>query len=126
MERTAIVPPDGAKPGGPYSPGIKHGNLLYISGQLGIDPATGEKAPGGFEAEVHQVLSNLRTVAEAADGSMASVLKVTVYLVDAGDFAAMNEVYLTHFPEPRPARSTVEAGLMRDFRVEIDAIVALD
>lgn len=125
MERTAVIPANGAKPGGPYSPGIKHGNLLYISGQLGIDPATGEKVAGGFEEEVHQVLSNLRTVAEAAGSSMASVLKVTVYLIDAADFATMNQIYMTHFPEPRPARSTVAAGLMRDFRVEIDAIVAL-
>ena len=125
MERTAVIPADGAKSGGPYSPGIRHGDLLYISGQLGIDPATGDKVSGGFEAEVHQALRNLHTVAEAAGGNMASVLKVTVYLADTADFPAMNEVYLTYFPEPRPARSTVEVGLMRDFRVEIDAIVAL-
>ena len=126
MQRTAIVPAAGAKPGGPYSPGISHGNILYVSGQLGVDPATGEKVPGGFEAEVHQVLTNVRTVAEAAGGSMASVLKATVFLVDLADFAAMNEIYVTYFPEPRPARSTVQVGLMRDFRIEVDAIVALN
>ena len=125
MERTAITASDGATPRGPYSPAIKHGNLLYVSGQLGIDPAAGEKVRGGFQAEVHQALKNLRTLVEAAGGSMASVLKVTVFLVDIGDFPAMNEIYTTYFPEPRPARSTLEAGLLGDYRIEIDAIAAL-
>jgi 2-iminobutanoate/2-iminopropanoate deaminase len=125
MERTAISPADGAPPGGPYSPAIKHGNVLYVSGQVAVSPATKTKVTGGFEAEVRQVLDNLKTVIVAAGGNMASVLKVTVYLVDVADFAAMNEIYMAYFPEPRPARATVQAGLMGDFRVEIDAIAGL-
>ena len=125
MERAAVTAEKGAPPGGPYSPAIRHDNYLFVSGQLGIDPATGAKKSGDFAAEVHQVLSNLRTLVDAGGATMASVVKVTVFLTDLADFASMNDIYLTYFPEPRPARSTVQVGLMKDFRIEIDAIAAI-
>ena len=93
-----------------------------MSGQVGVDPATGEPVTGGFEAEVRRVLDNVKTLVEAGGSSMDKVLKVTVYLTDMARFAEMNAVYEEYFPEPRPTRSTVQVGLAKQYRVEIDVI----
>ena len=108
---------------GPYSQAIKAGGLIFASGQIPIDPATGEFVAGGIAEQTEQVLRNLSAVLEAAGVSLTEVLKTTVFLASMDDFAAMNEVYGRYFKEDAPARSTVEAGrLPRGARVEIDAV----
>ena len=122
MYKTPITSERGAPPGGPYTPALRWGELVFVSGQVGVDPATGEPVTGDFDAEVRRVLDNVKTLVEAAGSSMDKVLKVTVYLTDMGRFAAMNAVYEEYFPEPRPTRSTVQVGLAKQYRVEIDII----
>lgn len=108
---------------GPYSQAIVAGGLVFCSGQVPIDPATGELVPGGIEEQTHQSLSNLKAVLEAAGSGLDRVLKTTVFLQNMGDFAAMNAVYATYFPGNPPARSTVEvARLPRNALVEIECI----
>jgi 2-iminobutanoate/2-iminopropanoate deaminase len=108
---------------GPYSPAVQAGSLLFISGQVPIDPATGAVVGGGIAAETRRVLENVRALVEAGGLTMADVVRTTVYLADLNDFSAMNAVYSEFFPAPCPARSTVQvARLPRDVRVEIDAI----
>jgi 2-iminobutanoate/2-iminopropanoate deaminase len=108
---------------GPYSQAIRAGDYLFISGQIPIDPATGSLVSGSIAEETRRVLANLGAILEAAGASFERVVKTTVYLADMSDFAAMNEVYATHFPAPAPARATVQAArLPRDVRVEIDLI----
>jgi 2-iminobutanoate/2-iminopropanoate deaminase len=108
---------------GPYSQGMRSGTLVYCSGQLGLDPATGMFVEGGVEEQADRALRNLAAVLEAAGASFADVIKVTVFLVDMGDFAALNAVYSRFVPEPRPARSTVAvAALPKGGLVEIEAI----
>jgi 2-iminobutanoate/2-iminopropanoate deaminase len=108
---------------GPYSQAIVHNGLAFLSGQIPLDPATGQMVEGGIAEQTEQVLRNLRAVLEACGSSIENVVKTTVFLKDMGEFAAMNEVYAGHFTTNPPARSTVEAArLPRDVRVEIDAI----
>lgn len=108
---------------GPYSQAILTGELVFASGQIGIDPRTGEMVEGGIEEQTEQVLRNLSAVLEAAGSSTAHVLKTTVFLADIADFNAMNAVYGRHFKEDHPARSTVQvARLPRNARIEIEAI----
>ena len=108
---------------GPYSQAIKAGNLVFCSGQIPIDVATGEFVSSEVSAQTEQVLKNLSAVLEAAGSSLKSVVKTTVFLADMNDFAAMNEVYAKHFSDNKPARATVQAArLPRDARVEIEAI----
>lgn len=110
---------------GPYSQAIQVGSLLFTSGQIPLC-ADGTLLEGGIEAQTQQVFDNLRAVIEAAGGSLAQVVKTTVFLKDMQDFAAMNGVYEAAFGTHRPARSAVEvARLPRDVRVEIEAIVSL-
>jgi len=112
-------------PAGPYSPGIIHGGLVYCSGQLGLDPASGALAEG-IEAQTRQALANLRTVLEAAGSGMGNVVKTTVFLKEMDDFAQMNWVYAEAFGGNRPARSTVAvAGMALGALVEIDAIATI-
>lgn len=125
MYKTPITSAQGAPPGGPYTPALRWGDLLFVSGQVGVDPATGEPVAGDFGAEVRRVLDNVKTLVEAGGSSMDKVLKVTVYLTDMARFAEMNAIYEQYFPEPRPARSTVQAGLAKQFRVEIDVIAGI-
>jgi 2-iminobutanoate/2-iminopropanoate deaminase len=112
---------------GPYSQGIKANGLLFVSGQVALDPKTQQLVQGGDVAvETERVLENLKAVVEAAGSSLAHVVKTTVYLADLGDFAKMNEVYARYFGERPPARATVQvARLPRDARVEIDLIALL-
>ena len=108
---------------GPYSQAIRAANLLFCSGQIPIDPATGEFVSGGVAEQTEQVMRNLSAVLSAGQSSLSQVVKTTVFLVDMNDFTAMNEVYGRFFNEQPPARATVEAArLPRDARVEIEAI----
>ncbi len=111
---------------GPYSQAIKAGNLLFVSGQVPIDPATGNLVQGDIAAQTRRVFQNIGEILKAAGTSFDAVVRTTVYLFDMNDFAAMNEVYATFFTSPAPARATVQvARLPRDARVEIDVIAAL-
>jgi len=108
---------------GPYSQALRAGDWLFLSGQIGLRPDTGELVPGGTPAEAEQALSNLGEVLTAASLTFADVVRVTIYLVDLADFAAVNETYQRFVREPYPARSTVGvASLPKGARVEIDAI----
>lgn len=108
---------------GPYSQAIKTGGMVYCSGQIPIDPATGEFVSDDVVEQTEQVLKNLSAVLEAAGTSLSNVVKTTVFLADMGDFAAMNEVYGRYFSENKPARATVQAArLPKDARVEIECI----
>ncbi len=112
---------------GPYSQAVRSGNFVFASGQIPIDPATGEFVAGGIAEQTEQVLKNLSAVFEAAGVAMDQVVKTTVFLVDMNDFTAMNEVYAVFFKDNPPARATVQAArLPRDAKVEIEAIAATD
>ncbi|HVA86608.1 MAG TPA: Rid family hydrolase [Candidatus Saccharimonadales bacterium] len=123
--REARHPAGVLAPRGPYSPAVvAAGPLLFVSSQGPLDPVTGAVVPGGISAEARQALTNVRAIVEGCGGSLADAVKVTVFLRDLADFAAMNEVYAEFFPEPRPARTTVQSNLA--FSLAIDAIVAVD
>jgi len=108
---------------GPYSQALHAGDELYLSGQIALDPATGQIVAGGFEAEARRVFANLAAVLDAAGFDFTDVVKVTVYLTDLADFAELNRIYAEHFREPYPARATVGvAALPKGARVEIDLI----
>lgn len=112
---------------GPYSQAIRAGSLLFVSGQVPIDPATGALVDGDIAVQTRRVLLNLEAILEAAGLSFAAVVRTTVFLADMNDFAAMNEIYATAFTAPAPARATVQVSrLPKDARVEIDAIASLD
>jgi 2-iminobutanoate/2-iminopropanoate deaminase len=112
---------------GPYSQAVAHEGLLFVSGQIALDPESGALVPGGVEAEALQVISNLRVILEEAGTSLARVLRTTVYVTDLGHFARVNEVYARHFTgDPPPARATVQvAALPLGAQIEIDLIAAL-
>ena len=111
---------------GPYSQGIRVGNLVFTAGQLGIEPGTGQLVEGGIEQQTRQVLTNLKAILEAAGASLTDVVKTTVFLADLADFKAMNAVYAQFFGQQPPARSTVQvSGLPLGARVEIEAIAVL-
>ncbi len=124
--RQAVATDKAPKAIGPYSQGIRSGNLLFVSGQVPIDPATGALIEGDIAAQTHRVFANLRAILEAAGASFDHVVRTTIYLADMNDFAAVNEIYGTYFSSPFPARATVQAArLPRDARVEIDLIASL-
>ena len=111
---------------GPYSQAIRAGGFVFASGQIPIDPATGEFVQGGIAEQTEQVLKNLAAVLEAAGSGLDKVVKTTVFLADMKEFAQMNEVYARYFTAAPPARATVAAaGLPRDARVEIEAVALL-
>ena len=111
-------------PVGPYSQGVRHDGLLFASGQIPLDPATGEIVGGGIEAQTRQVLANLRAILEAGGSGLQHALKVTVYLTDMGDFPRVNAIYAEAFDgDPAPARATVQvSALPLGAQVEIDAV----
>jgi 2-iminobutanoate/2-iminopropanoate deaminase len=112
---------------GPYSPAIRAGQLLFVSGQVPIDPATGNMIDGGIIDQTRRVLDNIGELLLAAGRSFGDVVRTTVFLADMNDFAAMNEVYGEYFVEPYPARATVQvARLPKDSRVEIDVIASYE
>ncbi len=124
--RQAIATDHAPKAIGPYSQAIKAGNLLYCSGQIPLDPATGALVQGDLAAQTRRVLDNVGAILAAAGTSFDRVVKTTVFLADMNDFAAMNEVYATYFTPPAPARSTVAAaGLPKGARIEIEVIASL-
>jgi 2-iminobutanoate/2-iminopropanoate deaminase len=111
---------------GPYSQAIRAGDFLFCSGQIPLDPSTGKMVEGGIEVQTERVLRNLEAVLAAGGGSLASVVKTTVFLADLGDFPAMNAVYGKFFPQDPPARATVEVSkLPAGARVEIDAVASI-
>jgi 2-iminobutanoate/2-iminopropanoate deaminase len=124
MPNREIITSDKApKAIGPYSVANRFGELVFCSGQTGLDPATGKLVPGGLEAETRQVLTNLKNVLEASGSSMENVLKTTVYIRDMADFAKLNAIYAEFFPVNPPARTTIAvAGLPLNGVVEIEAI----
>lgn len=111
---------------GPYSQAIVHNGIAYLSGQIPLDPVTGQLVEGGIAVQTERVLENLKAVLSACGSSLGQVLKTTVFLQDMAEFPRMNEVYTRYFPSDPPARSTVQAArLPRDVRVEIDCIAAV-
>ena len=112
---------------GPYSQAVKTNNLMFISGQIPMDPMTGNLVEGSIEDEANQVLKNLKSICEAAGYSLDDAVKITIFLTDLGNFAVVNDVMKEHFSEPYPARATVEvSGLPLGVNVEIEAIISTD
>jgi 2-iminobutanoate/2-iminopropanoate deaminase len=123
MAKTIITSGTAPKAIGPYSQAVRAGDLLFASGQIGLDPATGELVPGGVEAEARRVLDNLAAVLEAGGASFGQVVRTTIFLTDLADFAVVNRVYGERFDTEPPARATVQvAALPRGACVEIDCI----
>jgi len=121
--RKAILTEKAPKPLGPYSQAIIEGDFIFVAGQGCTNPATGKLERGDVRSETKQVFANIRAILEAAGSSLDAVVKCNVYLRDINDFAAMNEVYLTHFSAPFPARTTIQAGaLPGGIAVEIECI----
>src|SRR5262245_1800537 len=112
---------------GPYSPAVRAGNLLFLSGQIPLDPATGQLVEGDIRAQTTRVLQNIGELLKAGGANFSNVVRTTIFLADLGDFATVNEIYATYFTPPYPARATVQvARLPRDVRVEIDPIAVPD
>jgi 2-iminobutanoate/2-iminopropanoate deaminase len=124
--RRAISAPDAPKALGAYSPAIQAGNLLFVSGQIPVDPETGNLVQGDIVAQTDQVMRNLTALLRAAGVGFGHVVRTTVFLADMNEFSAMNEVYGKYIVDPPPARATVQvARLPRDVKIEIDAIAVL-
>jgi 2-iminobutanoate/2-iminopropanoate deaminase len=124
--RDVVTAPDAPKAMGAYSPAIKAGNLLFISGQIPLEPSTGNLVGGDIAAQADQVMRNLTALLRAAGVGFDHVVRTTVYLADMNDFAGMNEVYSRYIVDPPPARATVQvARLPRDVKIEVDAIAVL-
>jgi 2-iminobutanoate/2-iminopropanoate deaminase len=122
MARTEIKTDGAPTPGGSYSQGIRNGQLVYTAGQLGIDPATHKLVEGGIEAQAEQTIRNVSAILAAEGATLADVVKVTTFLADMSLFPGYDAVYRTHFPEPRPARSTVGVNLMPGYLIEIEVV----
>ena len=122
-----VIRSDGAAEAiGPYSQAVRSGQFLFVSGQIPLDPSTGQLVSGDVGKQTHRVLRSLGAILQAAGGSFEHVVRTTVFLTDLDDFAAMNDVYATYFGDPPPARSTVQvAALPKSVRLEIDAIAVL-
>lgn len=126
MSREIIHTPRAPQAIGTYSQAVRVGSTVYVSGQIPLDPATGELVTGDIEAEIRRVFENLKAIAEAAGGSLASVAKLTVFLTDLTHFAKVNEIMATYFAAPYPARAAIGvAQLPRGARVEAECILAL-
>ncbi len=125
MTKDVIHSPDAPAAIGPYSQAIRAGNTVYLSGQIGLDPKTGTMV-AGLEAQAHQVFRNLRAIAIAAGGGLDDVVKLSVLVVDLGDFVKVNEIMATYFKQPYPARATYQvSALPRGGLIEVEAIVVL-
>lgn len=124
--RQVVSAPDAPKAMGAYSPAIKAGNLLFISGQIPIDPSTGNLVAGDITAQADRAMRNVTALLRAAGIGFEHVVRTTVFLADMNDFAAMNEVYSRYIVDPPPARATVQvARLPRDVKIEVDAIAVI-
>jgi 2-iminobutanoate/2-iminopropanoate deaminase len=123
--KSAVSSPNAPKAIGPYSPALRSGSLLFVSGQVAIDPSTGQMLDGDIGTQTERVLENIRALLDAGGLSFSSVVRTTVFLADMNDFEAMNNVYGKYFTQPYPARATVQVSrLPRDARVEIDVIAS--
>ena len=121
-----MTAPGAAKAIGPYSPALKVGNLLFLSGSIPLDPVSGQLVEGGIVEQTRRVMENIKALLAAAGADFSNIARTTVFMVDLGEFAQMNEVYASYFTAPYPARSTVQVvKLPRDVRVEIDVIAVL-
>ncbi len=111
---------------GPYSQAVRVGDTVYVSGQIPLDPATGTLVSGDIEAETRRVLENLQAIVQAAGGTLAQVVKVTIFLTDLAHFAAVNQLMASYFSEPYPARATIGvAALPRGARIEMECVLSL-
>jgi len=127
MSRHAIATDKAPAAIGPYSQAVRSGKTVFLSGQIPLDPATGQLVEGDIAAQTRRVFDNLQAVCQAAGGSLDDVMRIGIYLTDLADFASVNAVMADYFSAPYPARSTIEvAGLPRGARVEVDAILAFD
>ena len=125
--KQAVQTDKAPKPVGPYSQAIRAGNLVFVSGQGALDPATGQPKRDSVEVESRQVMENLKTILEAAGSSLDRVVKSTCYLTDLADFQTFNKVYGEYFQKDPPARTTIQAArLPLDFRVEVDVVATVD
>jgi 2-iminobutanoate/2-iminopropanoate deaminase len=125
--REALSPPGAAPAIGPYSPALRVGNMVFLSGSIPLDPATGQMLTGDITEQATRVMENIGALLEAAGATYQHVVKTTVFLADMNEFAAMNQVYAKYFSAPYPARSTVQvARLPRDCKVEIEVVAVLD
>jgi 2-iminobutanoate/2-iminopropanoate deaminase len=125
--RQAVASEQAPRAIGPYSQAIRAGSLLFVSGQIPIDPATGAMVEGDISAQTRRVFANLEAILAAAGASFDHVVRATVYLADMNDFGTVNEIYGSYFSSPAPARATVQAArLPKDARVEIDVIASFD
>ncbi len=122
MSIERIFPPNVPTPRGPYSPAVRAGDFIYVSGQGPIDPVTDKLTPGDIQHETRQVLTNIRTILAACGATLADVVKCSVFLKDGSEFKAMNEVYTEFFGANRPARTTVVCEFVNPMRVEIDCV----
>lgn len=126
MPRTPIQTDRAPAAIGPYSQAVRSGDTVYFSGQIALDPATGEVVDGGIEAQARRAFDNLRAVAEAAGGTMGDIVRVGLYLTDLSQFAAVNAVMAEYFDAPYPARSTIEvSALPKGVVFEVDAVMVL-
>jgi len=126
MTRDIIKTDDAPSAIGPYSQAVRHGNTVYLSGQIALDPATMKVVPGDISEQAHRVFKNLRAVCEAAGGSLDDLLKLTIYMTDLGNFSTVNQIMAGYFSEPYPARATVGvAALPLGVEVEVEAILGL-
>ena len=126
MPRTPISTPDAPAAIGPYSQAVRAGGTVYFSGQIPLDPATGELVAGDITAQARRAFDNLKAVCEAAGGTMDDIVRVGLYLTDLAEFAAVNAVMGEYFAQPYPARSTIEvSALPKGARFEVDAVMAL-
>ena len=123
MSKEFVYSKNAPEPIGPYSQAIKLNNLIYSSGQIALNPQTGQIVDGDIKAQTKQTLENIKAILKAGGSDISKVIKVTVYLKNIGDFTGMNEVYSEYFGESKPARSTIEAArLPKDSLIEIDVI----
>ena len=126
MARLSVFTDLAPKAIGPYSQAVRAGNTVYLSGQIPLDPKSGELVKGDIQQEARRVFENLKAVATTAGDGLQQVVRVTIYLTDLGDFTQVNEVMAEYFQEPYPARATIGvAALPRGARIEVDAVMVL-
>ncbi|HEV7984720.1 MAG TPA: RidA family protein [Steroidobacteraceae bacterium] len=126
MKRQIIQTPDAPKAIGPYSQAVRTGDTVYVSGQIPLDPASGQLVSGDIEAEIRRVFDNLKAIAQASGGTLAHVVKLSVFLTDLSHFPKVNELMTTYFSEPYPARAAIGvAALPRGARVEMECVLSL-
>jgi len=117
-----LTPPGVPAPRGPYSPAVRAGDFIFVSGQLAVDPVTNRYEPGNIQDETRRTLDNIKRILEGAGATIADVVRVGVFLADGDEFAKMNEVYAEFFGDDKPARTTIVCRFASDIRVEIDCV----